>query len=119
MSFMPDTYMVCEDCNGLRYGQELLELHWRGKNIADTLNMTFDEAAEFFSFHTQLQETMQLMVETGLGSICNQVFRLMTGLASELQDKSDDKLRLRVPPSIMCAHACEKHQTAPVVKIVS
>ena len=67
MSFMPDTYMVCEDCNGLRYGQELLELHWRGKNIADTLNMTFDEAAEFFSFHTRLQETMQLMVETGLG----------------------------------------------------
>ena len=101
MSFMPDTYMVCEDCNGLRYGQELLELHWRGKNIADTLNMTFDEAAEFFSFHTQLQETMQLMVETGLGYLTlgqssptlsggeAQRMKLVTELAKGLQTFTD------------------------------
>lgn len=66
MSFMPDTYVVCEDCDGSRYGAELMDLHWKGKNIADVLAMTFDEAAEFFSFHSQLGEIMQLMVETGL-----------------------------------------------------
>lgn len=67
MSFMPDTYVVCEDCNGSRYGPELIDLHWKGKNIADVLAMTFEEAAEFFDFHSQLGEVMQLMVETGLG----------------------------------------------------
>ncbi|MBC2604608.1 excinuclease ABC subunit UvrA [Pelagicoccus albus] len=67
MSFMPDTYVTCEDCGGSRYGPELLDLHWKGKNIADVLSMSFEEAAEFFSFHSQLGEVMQLMVETGLG----------------------------------------------------
>ena len=67
MSFMPDTYVTCEDCNGSRYSQELHDLHWKGKNIADVLQMTFDEAVEFFDFHSQLSQIMQLMVETGLG----------------------------------------------------
>jgi len=69
MNFMPDTYVTCEDCNGRRYGAELDELRWHGKSIADVLKMSFEEAAEFFSFHTQLSHLMQLMVETGLGYI--------------------------------------------------
>jgi excinuclease ABC subunit A len=69
MNFMPDTYVTCEDCNGRRYGVELDELRWNGKSIADALDMSFEEAAEFFSFHTQLSSLMQLMVETGLGYI--------------------------------------------------
>ncbi len=69
MNFMPDTYVTCEDCNGRRYGAELDELRWNGKSIADVLKMSFEEAAEFFSFHTQLSNLMQLMVETGLGYI--------------------------------------------------
>jgi excinuclease ABC subunit A len=69
MNFMPDTYVTCEDCNGRRYGPELNELRWNGKSIADVLKMSFEEAAEFFSFHTQLSHLMQLMVETGLGYI--------------------------------------------------
>jgi excinuclease ABC subunit A len=69
MNFMPDTYVTCEDCNGRRYGSEVDELRWNGKSIADVLKMSFEEAAEFFSFHTQLSHLMQLMVETGLGYI--------------------------------------------------
>ena len=69
MNFMPDTHVTCEDCNGRRYGAELDELKWNGKSIADVLEMSFEEAAEFFSFHTQLSNLMQLMVETGLGYI--------------------------------------------------
>jgi excinuclease ABC subunit A len=69
MNFMPDTYVTCEDCDGRRYGAELDELRWNGKSIADVLKMSFEEAAGFFSFHTQLGHLMQLMVETGLGYI--------------------------------------------------
>ena len=69
MNFMPDTYVTCDDCNGRRYGAELDELRWNGKSIADVLQMSFEEAAGFFSFHTQLSSLMQLMVETGLGYI--------------------------------------------------
>ncbi len=101
MSFMPDTYVVCDDCNGSRYGTELLDLHWKGKNIADVLSMTFDEAAEFFSFHSQLGEIMQLMVETGLGYLTlgqssptlsggeAQRLKLVTELAKGLQNYTE------------------------------
>ncbi len=69
MNFMPDTYVTCEDCRGRRYDPELDDLRWHGKSIADVLEMSFEEAAAFFSFHTQLSSLMQLMVETGLGYI--------------------------------------------------
>ncbi len=101
MSFMPDTYVICDDCSGSRYGAELLDLHWKGKNIADVLAMTFDEAAEFFSFHSQLGEIMQLMVETGLGYLTlgqssptlsggeAQRLKLVTELAKGLQNYTE------------------------------
>ena len=69
MNFMPDTYVTCDDCNGRRYGAELDELRWNGKSIADALAMSFEEAAEFFSFHTGLKGLLDAMVETGLGYI--------------------------------------------------
>lgn len=69
MNFMPDTYVQCETCGGRRYGPELLDLLWNGKNIADVLAMSFVEAAEFFHFHSQLKAMMDLMVETGLGYV--------------------------------------------------
>jgi excinuclease ABC subunit A len=69
MNFMPDTYVTCEDCNGRRYGAELDSLRWNGKSIADALAMSFEAAAEFFSFHTGLKSLLAAMVETGLGYI--------------------------------------------------
>lgn len=67
MNFMPDTYVECDACHGMRYGPELLDLAWNGKHIADILKMSFEEAVDFFHFHTRLKAMMQLMVETGLG----------------------------------------------------
>ena len=67
MSFMPDTYLPCDACGGTRYGPELADITWKGKTIADVLALSFEEAVGFFDFHAQLRETMQLMVETGLG----------------------------------------------------
>jgi excinuclease ABC subunit A len=67
MSFMPDTFLPCDDCGGSRYGAELQEVRWKDKSIGDVLNMTFEEACGFFDFHSQLCQACQLMVDTGLG----------------------------------------------------
>lgn len=67
MTFLPDTYVTCEDCNGTRFGDELAEIRWNDKNIAEVLEMSFVEAVEFFHFHERLKAMMSLMVETGLG----------------------------------------------------
>ncbi|MEZ5278299.1 MAG: excinuclease ABC subunit UvrA [Opitutaceae bacterium] len=67
MNFLPDTYLPCEDCDGSRYGPELQDITWKGKTVSEVLALTFDEAAVFFDFHAVLKETMQLMVDTGLG----------------------------------------------------
>jgi excinuclease ABC subunit A len=67
MAFMPDTYLPCDDCQGLRYGPELSEITWKGKSIGAVLQLTFDEAAEFFSFHSELAAICKLMGDCGLG----------------------------------------------------
>ncbi len=69
MAFMPDTYLPCDDCRGLRYGPELNDITWKGKSIGQVLQLTFDEAAQFFDFHSQLQQVCQLMADCGLGYI--------------------------------------------------
>ena len=67
MAFMPNTYLPCDDCRGLRYGPELADITWRGKNIGEVLQLSFDEAAVFFDFHSQLSSVCRLMVDCGLG----------------------------------------------------
>ena len=67
MAFMPDTYLPCDDCGGTRYGPELSDITWKGKNIGQVLQLTFAEAAGFFDFHSQLGAVCQLMNDCGLG----------------------------------------------------
>ena len=67
MAFMPDTYLPCDDCQGLRYGPELSDVVWKGRTIGAVLQLTFEEAAEFFSFHTELAAVCKLMADCGLG----------------------------------------------------
>ncbi|HEY4990202.1 MAG TPA: ATP-binding cassette domain-containing protein, partial [Opitutaceae bacterium] len=67
MAFMPDTYLPCDDCLGLRYGPELADVTWKGRTIGAVLRLTFEEAAEFFSFHTELAQVCRLMADCGLG----------------------------------------------------
>ena len=67
MNFMPDTFVTCDACGGRRYGPETLEIEWKGKNVADLLALSFEEACGFFDFHARLREICQLMCETGLG----------------------------------------------------
>ena len=67
MAFMPDSYLPCDDCRGLRYGSELADITWKGKTIGAVLQLTFEEAVLFFDFHSQLAQVCQLMVDCGLG----------------------------------------------------
>ncbi len=67
MAFMPDTYLPCDDCGGLRYGPELADVAWKGRSIGQVLQLTFGEAAAFFDFHSQLGPVCRLMADCGLG----------------------------------------------------
>jgi excinuclease ABC subunit A len=67
MAFLPDTYTDCDDCMGRRYAPVLEEIQWNGASIADVLEMSFEEAATFFSFDSYLHQLLNLMVEAGLG----------------------------------------------------
>jgi excinuclease ABC subunit A len=67
MAFMPDSYLPCDNCGGSRYGPELADITWKGKTIGQVLQLSFDEAAVFFDFHSQLSQVCRLMVDCGLG----------------------------------------------------
>ena len=67
MAFMPDTFLPCDDCRGSRYSADLADIVWKGKNIGQLLALTFEEAAQFFDFHSQLSQVCQLMIDCGLG----------------------------------------------------
>ncbi len=67
MAFMPDTYLPCDDCRGLRYSPELADVTWKGKSIGEVLQLTFEEAAQFFDFHSHLSQVCKLMCDCGLG----------------------------------------------------
>jgi len=67
MAFLPNTYVPCDACEGSRYGPELNDITWKNKNIAQILEMTFEEASRFFDFHNRLGSMLALMTETGLG----------------------------------------------------
>lgn len=66
MHLLPDVSMVCKDCHGKRYGNQTLEIEYKGKNIAQILDMTAYEAVEFFSAHAPLAKRLQLLCDVGL-----------------------------------------------------
>jgi excinuclease ABC subunit A len=69
MHFLPDVYVRCEVCGGKRYNRETLEVHFKGRNIAEVLDMTVDEALEFFKDIPQVARKLTLLKEVGLGYI--------------------------------------------------
>ena len=69
MHFLPDIYVPCEVCKGKRYNRETLEVHYKGRSIADVLEMTVDEALEFFRDLPKLADRLQTLQDVGLGYI--------------------------------------------------
>lgn len=95
MSFMPDIYVLCEHCRGRRYNEATLEIRYQGKNIADVLDLSVNEAIEFFSKFSAIQERLILLKTIGLGYLkLGQPSTTLSGgeaqrikLASELSKK--------------------------------
>ena len=69
MHFLPDVYVPCEVCKGRRYNRETLEVRYKGKNIYDVLEMTIEEALDFFSVHTRITAKLQTLYDVGLGYV--------------------------------------------------
>ena len=69
MHFLPDLYVTCQQCRGKRYNRETLEVRFKGKSIADVLDMTVNEALEFFSAHPKIARVLQTLSDVGLGYI--------------------------------------------------
>ncbi len=69
MHFLPDVYVTCETCNGARYNRETLEIHWKGKSIADVLDMTVEDAQTFFAAVPSIRDKMDALARVGLGYI--------------------------------------------------
>jgi excinuclease ABC subunit A len=69
MHFLPDVFVTCDVCKGKRYNRETLEVHFKGKSIADVLDMTIEEAADFFKAMPVIREKMDLLKKVGLGYI--------------------------------------------------
>ena len=69
MNFLPDVYVHCEKCNGKRYNRETLEIRYKGKSISDVLNMTVDEAVDFFTAVPYLYRKIKVLQDVGLGYI--------------------------------------------------
>lgn len=69
MHFLADIYVPCEVCKGKRYNRETLEVKYKGKNIADVLDMTVDEALEFFDSIPKIKRKLETLSDVGLGYI--------------------------------------------------
>ena len=99
MHFLPDVYVPCEVCHGTRYNSETLSIKYKGKNIADVLDMRVSEALEFFSNQPKIKHKLQTMVDVGLGYVkLGQSAPTLSGgeagrvkLAKELQKKATGK----------------------------
>ncbi|MDR2901337.1 MAG: excinuclease ABC subunit UvrA [Treponema sp.] len=69
MNFLPDVYITCDVCGGKRFNRETLDIRYKGKNIADILDMTIEEAAEFFSYIPHIAKKLDTLLSVGLGYI--------------------------------------------------
>ncbi|UXN25052.1 excinuclease ABC subunit UvrA [Curtobacterium flaccumfaciens] len=99
MNFLPDVYVACEVCGGARYNRETLQVHYKGKNISEVLDMPISEAAEFFEPISAIHRYMATLVDVGLGYVrLGQSATTLSGgeaqrvkLATELQRRSNGR----------------------------
>ncbi len=102
MHFLPDIYVPCEVCKGKRYNQETLEVKYKGKTIADVLDMTVEEALEFFANVPKIKQKIQTLADVGLGYI-------------KLRTTIDNPFRRRGTKSKACNRTIEKSNRKNVI----
>ncbi|HLN64050.1 MAG TPA: excinuclease ABC subunit UvrA [Symbiobacteriaceae bacterium] len=124
MHFLPDVYVPCEVCKGARYNRETLEVHYKGKNIADILDMTVEESVEFFRPIPRIYKKMQTMLDVGLGYIkLGQPATQLSGgeaqrvkLATELSRRSQGKTIYILDEPTTGLHVADVHKLLEVLQ---
>ena len=123
MHFLPDVYVPCEVCNSKRFNRETLEIRYKGKNIADVLNMTVDEAVEFFKNLPSIHKKLFTLQEVGLGYIrLGQPATTLSGgeaqrvkLATELSRRSTGKTIYLLDEPTTGLHKADVHKLLSVL----
>ncbi|HHY60903.1 MAG TPA: excinuclease ABC subunit UvrA [Clostridia bacterium] len=123
MHFLPDVYVPCEVCKGKRYNRETLEVKYKGKTIADVLDMTVDEALEFFQHIPRIQRKLQTLKDVGLGYIkLGQPATTLSGgeaqrvkLATELSRRSNGRTIYILDEPTTGLHTADIHRLLDVL----
>ena len=118
MQFLPDVYVPCEVCKGARYNRETLEVHYKGKTIAEVLDMTIDEAVAFFANVPRIARKLEIIRDVGLGYIrLGQPATTLSGgeaqrvkLATELARRSTGKTLYILDEPTTGLHAADIHK---------
>ncbi|MGI6553995.1 MAG: ATP-binding cassette domain-containing protein, partial [Bacillota bacterium] len=124
MHFLPDVYVPCEECKGSRYNRETLEVKYKGKTIADILNMTVDEAVEFFKNIPRIHRKLKTMQDVGMGYIrLGQPATQLSGgeaqrvkLATELSRRSNGKTLYILDEPTTGLHTADIHKLLQVLQ---
>ncbi len=124
MHFLPDVYVPCEVCKGKRYNKETLEVKYKGKSISDVLNMTVEEALEFFSNIPKIKQKMQTLYDVGLGYIkLGQSSTTLSGgeaqrvkLATELSKRSTGKTLYILDEPTTGLHIADVHKLVDILQ---
>ena len=126
MHFLPDVYVPCEVCHGKRYNRETLEVQYKGKNISDVLDMTAEEAVEFFENLPRIRRKAQTLVEVGLGYIrLGQSSTTLSGgeaqrvkLATELSRRSTGSTIYILDEPTTGLHTADVHRLIDVLQLL-
>ena len=124
MHFLPDVYVPCEVCKGARYNRETLEVRYKGKNISEVLDMTIDEAVEFFTNVPRIARKLQIIQDVGLGYIkLGQPATTLSGgeaqrvkLATELSRRSTGKTLYILDEPTTGLHTADIHKLLDILQ---
>ena len=124
MHFLPDVYVPCEVCKGKRYNKETLEVKYKGKNISDVLNMTVEEALEFFKNMPRIKTKLQTLYDVGLGYIkLGQPSTTLSGgeaqrikLATELSKRATGKTLYILDEPTTGLHIADVHKLVDILQ---
>ena len=124
MQFLPDVYVPCEVCKGARYNRETLEVHYKGKTIAEVLDMTMDDAVEFFQNVPRIARKLEIIRDVGLGYIrLGQPATTLSGgeaqrvkLATELSKRSTGKTLYILDEPTTGLHAADIHKLLVILQ---